>query len=119
MARILVIDDEEVYLRLVATMLAARNHEVHSVTDSREAEARFIALKDTLDLVILDLQMPHISGDRLLTQIRQHCADLPVILSTGSDSIDTKIPAAPGLTFLRKPFTLATLHGAVDAALSG
>ena len=119
MARILVIDDEEVYLRLVATMLTARDHHVDTVTDSREALARFEALKDELDVVILDLQMPHVSGSRLLHEIRKHGSRLPIILSTGCDAIDVNIPDEPGLSFLRKPFSLATLHAAVDAALAG
>ena len=119
MARILVIDDEEVYLRLVATMLTAREHHVYTVADSREALATFESLKDELDLVILDLQMPHISGTRLFSEIRGHSASLPIILSTGCDAEDFSLPDGPRLSFLRKPFSLATLHAAVDAALAG
>ena len=46
-----------------------------------------IGSRSSLDLVILDYDMPHINGAELACQIKQHKSDLPIILFSGNASL--------------------------------
>jgi CheY-like chemotaxis protein len=72
-SKILIIDDEEVNVRL----LQFRGFEnVRSTTDSRVAIALFLDLKP--DLILTDWLMPHLDGDLVVGQLRQFCCSTPI-----------------------------------------
>ncbi|MBC8443511.1 MAG: PAS domain S-box protein, partial [Deltaproteobacteria bacterium] len=62
--RILVVDDEASIVNLVGLMLGRQGYEVVAVTSSQEALERFKAKPAFFDLVISDMAMPHMAGDR-------------------------------------------------------
>lgn len=84
MARLLVVDDERDLRHLFAIELADEGHEVE--TAGSVAEALEILEKGTIDLLILDVQMPGESGLQLLQTLRAERSDLPVILCTAFSS---------------------------------
>lgn len=101
--RVLVVDDDEVLARAYARMLAADGYEVEVRLDG---EAGVGALKGaSFDVVLSDIDMPRLGGVALLERIRVHDLDIPVILVTGSPSIETAMAAVEhgALRYLTKP----------------
>ena len=109
-ARIVVLDDEPTNVRLMTSILESVGFEhVHGLTDPR-------LLMDLIDewdpdLIVLDLQMPHIDGLTLLTEIRQReipSEFVPIIVLTADDTHEVLIRAmeAGANDFLTKPFAV-------------
>jgi DNA-binding response OmpR family regulator len=119
MATILLIDDEENYVNLLTVLLRARNHAVIAVLDSREALLRFEDIHQSVDLVILDLNMPHLSGRKVYEGLRKINPDIVVVFNSGDEmeSVMAELPEIAGLHYLRKPFPIDELHETIDTAL--
>jgi two-component system cell cycle response regulator DivK len=66
--KILVVEDNELNLKLFCDLLRAHGYETEAVRDGREALARARAFAP--DLVVMDIQMPHISGLELIEQMK-------------------------------------------------
>jgi len=101
--RILVVDDDEVLVRSYARTLSAEGYEVEVSLDGQSA---IDAVKTTaLDVVLSDIDMPRLGGVALLELIRAHDLDIPVILITGSPSLETAVAAVEhgALRYLTKP----------------
>jgi two-component system cell cycle response regulator DivK len=74
--KILVVEDNELNLKLFCDLLRAHGYEAEPVRDGREAIERARAFGP--DLIVMDIQMPHISGLALIEQIKTD-TDLMVI----------------------------------------
>jgi two-component system cell cycle response regulator DivK len=74
--KILVVEDNELNLRLFCDLLRAHGYEAEAVRDGREAVER--ARGFTPDLIVMDIQMPHISGLEIIEQMKAD-AELRVI----------------------------------------
>jgi EAL domain-containing protein (putative c-di-GMP-specific phosphodiesterase class I)/ActR/RegA family two-component response regulator len=101
--RILVVDDDEVLVRSYARTLTAEGYEVEVRLDG---ESAIDAVKTTaLDVVLSDIDMPRLGGVALLELIRAHDLDIPVVLITGSPSLETAVAAVEhgALRYLTKP----------------
>lgn len=120
MARIMVIDDEQNYIRLVTTLLKAREHEVIALLDSREALARFRDEHELLDLVVLDLNMPYLSGQKLLEGMRAIDPRTRIVVNSGTapHELAPQLQGEFPIHYLHKPFSIAELYAVVDAALT-
>ena len=93
---ILVVDDEEQIVMLQTEMLRRLGYQVTGLSDSRAALDRIRQNPDRFDLLITDLTMPRLTGDRLAEQARQLRPDLPVILCTGfSDRVEVLEKESP------------------------
>lgn len=107
-AKIFIIDDEEVNVRLLGRFLETAGYKnVAMTTDPRRAIAMFS--DDDPDLVLLDLHMPHPDGFELLHALRETIspnAFLPIVVLTADSTSDAKRRALQmGATdFLSKPF---------------
>jgi diguanylate cyclase (GGDEF)-like protein len=106
-ARILVVDDDATNVRLLERLLASGGFtDVHGTTDPREALT--IAERISPDIVMLDLQMPHISGFELLREFRDRRKPgefLPILILTADGSHEARERALSGgaTDFLTKP----------------
>ncbi len=105
-AKIVVVDDEPVNIRVVSRLLRIEGYsDFHSTSDSREALQ--LIRDESPDLVLLDLMMPHLSGQDILTELRREESThhTPVIILTASTDRDTRIAALRGGAndFLNKP----------------
>lgn len=101
--RILVVDDDEVLVRSYARTLRAEGYEVEVRFDG---EAAIEAVRTrSLDVVLSDLDMPRLGGVALLERIRAHDLDIPVVLITGSPSLESAVAAVEhgALRYLTKP----------------
>jgi sigma-B regulation protein RsbU (phosphoserine phosphatase) len=93
-ARILVVDDVEANRESLARRLARRGYEVEMAAGGQEALDR-IAADPPLDLVLLDVMMPGVSGLDVLSKVRETRppADLPIVMATAKDSSEDVVHA--------------------------
>ena len=119
MALILIADDDELIVDVVREALAARGHIVGAVDDGY-AVVRVVEAKRP-GLVILDCNMPEVSGLEALRQIRfsPTCFATPVLMLTGRiNDVDEEIAMRAGANdYLRKPFDPDQLVSRVEMLL--
>ncbi len=118
---ILLVDDEEMILDLGRQILTMRGYHVLTSRDGREAIAMFLERKEEIDLVLLDLTMPHMSGLEVLEQIRKIDPQVKVVLSSGYRAEDphSKERFSEASAFLSKPYRADVLAGIVRDVLDG
>lgn len=116
---ILFVDDEEALVELTKKLLERLGYKVEAKTNPAEALRLFQEESDKFDLVITDMAMPVMTGDRLLKEITKIKPNIPIILCTGhSDRIDGMKAKEMGVaTYAMKPLDLASLAGIVRAVL--
>ena len=119
--RIMVVDDERSIVRLLRQMLEGLGYTVTAREGSLDALTAFSRAPDRFDLVITDMTMPNLTGDKLARRIREIRPEIPVIICTGfSDRISPETAEAEGVTAcLIKPIPRADLARAVRRALDG
>jgi CheY-like chemotaxis protein len=105
--RILFVDDEPSLVEIGRDMLQHLGYEVLTFSSSLDALNTFRARPDRFDLVITDMTMPHMTGERLAQALIEIRPDLPVILCTGySERITEQRASALGIkAFLLKPLS--------------
>jgi two-component system cell cycle sensor histidine kinase/response regulator CckA len=117
---VLLVEDEEVLRRTVATTLARLGFEVLDAKDGTEAVEVFRQHQDTIRFVICDLAMPHMDGWETLTALRRLAPGIPVILTSGYDEAhvmaDDHEEQPQG--FLGKPYQLDALRDVIRRALA-
>jgi signal transduction histidine kinase/ActR/RegA family two-component response regulator len=118
---ILVVDDEWPLVQAAQEMLTGLGYRVTARTSSVEALEAFRATPDRFDLVITDLTMPNLSGDRLAETIAAIRPETPIVLCSGyAAMLSTERARALGIrSFLPKPIGLRDLATAVRNALDG
>ena len=92
-------------------MLERLGYQVTSRTSSIEALEAFRASSDKFDIVITDMQMPKMSGDKLAGELTRIRPDIPVLLCTGfSETMSKEKAASLGINgFLLKPIIMKDL----------
>jgi signal transduction histidine kinase/ActR/RegA family two-component response regulator len=118
--RILLVDDEPQIVDMEKQILERLGYRVTARASSLEALDTFNAHPEQFDLVITDMTMPQMTGDRLARRLWDIRPDLPVILCTGyNEMISEDKAAAMGIRkFLLKPVDKDELALAIRAALN-
>lgn len=118
---ILVVDDEASLVDMTTQMLEKLGYAVVGTTASTEALELFRRQPDRFDLVLTDMTMPEMAGDRLAKELLGIRPDLAIILCTGhSDRMDAERAADLGLAgYCLKPLDLETLAKEVRKVLNG
>jgi len=116
-ASILLVEDEPGIVDFLARGLRAEGFTVESAMDGEEGERR--ALRDSFDMVVLDLMLPRRGGMDVLASIRAAKPDLPVIVLTARGEVEDRVAGldAGAVDYLVKPFSLAELLARVRAQL--
>jgi CheY-like chemotaxis protein len=117
--RILVIDDEQLIANMEKEMLNKLGYKVVAQTNSREALMLFQEAPDKFDLVITDITMPDMAGDRLAQKILELRSDIPIIMCTGYNKSVTE-EKAKGIgvrDYILKPFRMSLLAETVRKVL--
>ena len=118
-ATILIADDDETNRRLLGTYLKKQGYDVKAVPSG--AEALEAIQKGGIDLVLLDVMMPGMSGLDALVLIRQtHSAfELPVIMVTARNESEDVVAALElgANDYVAKPFDLPVLRARIAARL--
>lgn len=118
-ASILVVDDEEVIRDVLGTLLEARgDYRVEQAADALEAQR--VLDRSPVDLVLLDLFLPGVSGLDLLRTIKAGDPAREVIMMTAHGSVETAVEAMRGGAFhyLSKPFQNDEVLMLVETALT-
>jgi DNA-binding NtrC family response regulator len=87
---ILLVDDEESILSSMSKVLTAAGFpKIINIQDSREVLP--LLYKTDIEVILLDLSMPHLRGEDLLRKIRTEYPEIPIIIVTASDDLDTAV----------------------------
>lgn len=119
MARIIVVDDEKNIRTLFQVELEEMGHEAKAVASGAEALREFEA--GEIDLFIVDIRMPDMTGLELMEKIREKDSEVPIIVCTALKALedDYTIWESQVAAFLAKPVDLDDLKAAVNKALGG
>ncbi len=117
--RILFVDDEPSLVRIFTQMLEHFGYQVIAKKSGPEALEVFRESPEKFDLVITDMAMPDMTGERFAQELLLIRPDIPIILCTGySDTIDEKRAAELGIqAFVMKPVRMAKLSQTVRNVL--
>ena len=114
--RVLLVDDEEDFLEIMAERMEARGMEVVTCTTAEEAIAK---IKDeTFDAIVLDFMMPGMDGMHALKEIKAKRPESQIILLTGHATVEKGVEAMKmGATdFLEKPADIEALEKKIKDA---
>jgi len=119
--KILLVDDEEKFLKTVSERLSIKGFNV--TTASSGDDAITVAKKEKFDIAILDLQMPGISGDELLKILKSNHKFIEIIILTGHATLESAVNCTKlgAFGYLEKPYDfdklLVTLQSAYESRL--
>lgn len=114
--RILVVDDELLIRKLIATRLQWRGYDVTLASNGEEAVTSF--QREPADLLVLDLMLPRLNGFEVLSQVRSR-SGVPVLMLTACDRLEDRIIGLEmgADDYLVKPFSMAELEARVRSLL--
>lgn len=115
--RVLLVDDEVLFVRTLIKILSKRNMRVEGVTDGAAAIELLRATgPENFDVVVLDMRMPGMDGLATIPAIREYSASLPVILLTGGASVKSiSLALKSGVDeVLLKPCPIDTLVATIE-----
>jgi two-component system response regulator RegX3 len=114
--RILVVDDEPALLDAVGYALRSEGFEVETATDGEEALQTLSG--DSVELVVLDIMLPRLSGIEVCRRMRE-ASDVPIILLSARDAeVDRVLGLESGADdYVTKPFSMPELLSRVRAVL--
>lgn len=119
--RVLVVEDNELNLKLFCDLLRAHDFAAEPVADGREAVAK--AREFEPDLIVMDIQMPHVTGFDLIREMKQDSGlrAIPIMAVTayaGREDED-RIRAVGANAYVSKPISLARFMEEVRALVPG
>jgi two-component system cell cycle response regulator DivK len=120
LARILIVEDNALNIKLFCDLLAAHGHSPEAVTDSRQAHDAARSFQP--DLVITDIQLPHVSGLELIRLLRadEQLAQVPIMAVTAysASGDEERIRAAGAQAYVSKPISVVRFVEQVNALLN-
>ncbi|MDF2538823.1 MAG: ykoG [Herbinix sp.] len=117
MARILIVEDEAKIARFLELELKHEGYEVLLAGDGRLGLEK--ALKDNIDLVVLDIMLPGLSGIEVCRRIRLE-SQMPIIMLTAKDDVTDKVAGLDmgADDYMTKPFAIEELLARIRVALN-
>lgn len=118
---VLLVDDEQIIVEVGEQMLERLGFRVFTAGSGREALETYARNRHDIDLVILDLKMPDMSGGETFDRLKQVDGEVRVLLSSGYniDGEAEEILDRGCNGFIQKPFRLSDLSTTVDALMRG
>jgi two-component system, cell cycle response regulator DivK len=118
--KVLVVEDNELNLRLFCDLLRAHDYEAEAVRDGREALDRARAFEP--DLIVMDIQMPHVTGLELTEAIRadEELKAIPIMAVTAyaGKGDEERIRAAGADAYVSKPISLLRFIETVEGLVA-
>ena len=114
--RVLLVDDEESFVEILAERMRSRGLEVSCATSGREALKK--AQEAVFDAVVLDLAMPGLDGLETLRRMRKLQPDLQVMILSGRATVKTAVEAIQlgAIDIFEKPTEVETLVERIRSA---
>jgi two-component system cell cycle response regulator DivK len=117
--KVLVVEDNELNLKLFCDLLRAHGYEAEAVRDGREAVTRAREVRP--DLMIMDIQMPHVTGYDLILAIRGdealRATPIMAVTAYAGREDEERIRAAGADAYVSKPISLKRFVDAVAALI--
>jgi response regulator RpfG family c-di-GMP phosphodiesterase len=117
--RLLIVDDEEMMRAIARRALSSEGYECLEAADGQEAIDK--ARSQPFDLLLLDVRLPRIQGDRVLRRLRDEppSPNLKIIMASGHATVEdmSNMMIAGADDFLAKPFSIVQLIARVKSAL--
>ena len=112
--RLLIVEDDPTLRMALVDTLAADAVEIFEATNGKEALA--FLMRESIDLVLSDVQMDEMDGTELLAHVRQHYPNMPFVMMTAHGTVQHAVAAMrDGATdYLQKPFEATVLRELVD-----
>ncbi|MFF4417887.1 response regulator transcription factor [Streptosporangium sp. NPDC001559] len=119
MGRVLVVEDDDRIAQLVARVLRDEGHAVDSASTGHEGLRA--ALAHDFDLVVLDLMLPGLAGDRVLERLVETRPEQRVLVLSALSDVGVRVACleAGAADFLGKPFAVAELVARVRTRMRG
>jgi CheY-like chemotaxis protein len=116
---ILIAEDHEGLREIARETIAQLGYQVVMAADGEEAVDKFRAQRDQIDLVLLDVVLPKLSGPEAYTRMQELQPHLPAIFTTGysADTAMLKTVREKGFSILHKPYTPRSLARTVRETL--
>lgn len=104
---VLLAEDEASMLFLLEKLFLRRGYQILKATNGQAALDIYQQHKEEIDVVLLDMGLPKLSGRELLLKIRSENPDVKVIVTSGyiEPAIKSEIDRARRIEFLQKPYT--------------
>jgi DNA-binding response OmpR family regulator len=112
--RILVVDDEPQIRRIMRAVLVAKGYEVMEAECGEEALN--LIRSDKCDLMLLDINMPGISGIEVCREVRTSF-DMPIVIMSAGEENRARALAAGANDYLKKPFGVSQIFSCVKLHL--
>ncbi|MBN2563525.1 MAG: sigma-54-dependent Fis family transcriptional regulator [Phycisphaerae bacterium] len=118
MARVCIIDDQEVMRDSLADILGAQGHEATAYADPHHALREVSSSR--FDTIVSDLKMPGMDGIELLRALRSRGVETPFVLMTAYASVPTAVEAMKvgAFDYIQKPFEADQIGLVVDRAVT-
>lgn len=116
MSKILIVEDESKIARFLELELKHEGYEVEVAGDGRIGLEK--ALNNNVDMVLLDIMLPSISGIEVCRRIRQQ-SEMPIIMLTAKDDVTDKVAGLDSGAddYMTKPFAIEELLARIRVAL--
>ncbi len=114
---VLVIDNDTAMLSIISDALTLQNYHVHVISNPLKVKTTLKTLK--VSVIIMDINMPQMSGLEVLEDLQVEHPDIPVIMITGDADSENIMQSFKlgAYDFLKKPFTMDELIISVTKAL--
>src|SRR5579864_66983 len=115
--RILIAEDDAPLATVIAQAFKSEDHVTEVAPDGDDALQRM--QKAEFDLLILDLNLPIVSGSEVLRKVRSANADIPILILTATDEVTERVACldAGADDYLTKPFSFSELSARIRAVL--
>jgi len=117
---ILLVDDEDVVRRSAGRVVRQSGHRVLFARNGKEAIRIYTETQPRPDLVLMDLNMPGMTGDQAFEELRTLDPQAPVVFVSGywDTELERKLRSMGALGFVQKPYEAATLRDAIVQAMT-
>lgn len=117
--RVFIVDDNDINLDLIASVLERRGYDVHTAVNGVEALQRVHVVDP--ELILLDINMPEMTGYEVCEQLKQdeRVADVPVIFISAMDDLRNVVKGfdVGGVDYITKPFKAKEVIARVNSQL--
>lgn len=115
MGKILVVEDDLKLSKILKIQLEHKNHEVSIEASGIDAVNRIDRNRDYFDLIILDLTLPGMEGDKVCSYVRK-ISDVPIIVLSARNSVEEKVHLlkSGANNYITKPFDMLELDARID-----
>jgi PAS domain S-box-containing protein len=118
---VLLVDDEETVLAVGRSMLEKLGFSVITAWDGREAVATYRSRSHEIAFVVMDLTMPHMSGEEAFRELRRIDPEVKVFISSGYSEweISARFTGKSLAGFIQKPYQIAELRNVLKGPSTG